>query len=1147
MIKKLVLLALMSNQVFALLGGNANKVYMDDLKKNWDFINLTNAQKNNPNITGQTITFGIIDTIFNPNHASLWGKELGGDFYKHTSDILEQMHGSQVAGIILGADRGENLPKGLAFNAKFYAYSQMNNYDSFGKMGKIYDFYKDKPIKIINNSWGHTVYPAINYEIDYFDDECKDCPAYHKINASASEISSQYYFENILNKQDMNDIYRLSKDFGILAVFSAGNEGNVSTGAIAPRYDEEIRAWLVVGALSGINSTKNADGSINIPFGKVAGDNNRFYDTNQVLKYSGGFLGAESFGLMAPGQAIYAPNGAHNDYSWSTERNKDEFIEGDGTSFAAPFVSGAAGLVAEKFSFLNGAQIADVLLSTANKNLIFPEIIIKNYSGQNGLHNIIYINKEIPKDVSGAIDKAQVERDIIEILKYDEASAKKVINGLFPGESIIKLSQESVFGQGVLDVEKALNGLSILDANRLNKQDIFHINGEQQALYTIDTKGMSGEFNNDISQNLWKNEWHFKDALNSPWEEMQNVEKIGLRKIGAGSLTLSGKNSFLGDTIVENGSLIIKSNDNKEGYNLASRAVAQKLGTLILDGSQHEVRLKREVIAQNGGIVSLNGQINLESGAMALNNGIIKSSGNITLKGNLVAENNGIINLKNSTINFSNKSAPQVKIRRARSLSTSSNLAQNIILSNNAILTGSGQINGNIINKNGILAIKPSDNLQINGDYSAENGVLEIQFNQQKNGNLSANNFKNTTIKYAPSDGFRLKNGEQITLDLDENLLQHSQIALDSASNTLKYSVIDKSTIQANFKENAYLVRNNRSLQSSLKAAAMSEVEPRLANFLNIAETAAIDTYNADMQTLSSANLELQNAHFIIENNLGNNLGLLDSLILNPKKYDFSLDSGYVRGFWGDFSANIAHVNLLASFRANDFGVGFNLNYAHLDGSYPQNVLKSDKFQIGIALNYHFGDILGILASADFSASIANYSRNFLVVNSKSSANPAMYGTSFDFGIYKNITMHDFSIAPMIFARYGNIYSTNYNETATNNGLEQNYGLFSHNILDAVFGIKTSYILPANALDIELLASGFYVFRAFGHKMQSQIAPAANSQRFQRDLTINQHSGFLFLGSKFAYKKFYFSVGLNSNIGDKTKQVGANLKLGYSF
>lgn len=173
------------------------------------------------------------------------------------------------------------------------------------------------------------------------------------------------------------------------------------------------------------------------------------------------------------------------------------FCAMSGISQATPMVSGAAMLVQQKFGFLGGSRLADVLLTTANNNYTAPKLTIKAMptpSGKYTSYNIIYIDNEPPMK-NGKIDREQVKADLKK-LGYTESEIANMFNNLSKtdqshddAEAIIKLSKEEVFEQGILDVQKALKGLARLDVNCMNKNSVEHFEGENQAFYTIDTKG----------------------------------------------------------------------------------------------------------------------------------------------------------------------------------------------------------------------------------------------------------------------------------------------------------------------------------------------------------------------------------------------------------------------------------------------------------------------------------------------------------------------------------------------------------------------------------------------------------------------------------------------------------------------------------
>ena len=206
--------------------------------------------------------------------------------------------------------------------------------------------------------------------------------------------------------------------------------------------------------------------------------------------------------------------------------------------------------------------------------------------------------------------------------------------------AILTLTKEEVFGQGILDANKALGGLAGLDANRLNLEDIQDfqeipqisqakaaqtqalqpapsnlrqvaqpldaraqntannadshlsqqeqerknlISSTKQAFYTLDTTtnnpASTFVFSNNIDQRLWQDRYHVKDALNSPWEQMQYITKVGLIKKGSGTLVLSGVNTYEGATRVQDGVLEIT------GKLTESNAYAEGNGILKLTGS----------------------------------------------------------------------------------------------------------------------------------------------------------------------------------------------------------------------------------------------------------------------------------------------------------------------------------------------------------------------------------------------------------------------------------------------------------------------------------------------------------------------------------------------------------------------------------
>lgn len=579
------------------------------LEKSYNIINLQKAKAQNPTIDGSNIVVGVVDSLFNPEHPSLQGKaiEIGGykDFNKIYQDDESSIgvtqkdnatfrHGTHVAGILLGRHLGrtptfENNgdPYGVAPNAKFYgaAFKESSNFNYWGL--NLFDFFsKDPKLNIVNHSWGYKVFPYEQQNISSYEQALKEVE---------KDRSSGYY-----NKNEVERIVRLAKERKVLNVFGSGNDGKNSASLfeLLPRYDEDIRSFIAVGMLDADGIDIASDGKIIIKEKRVntlTSGEERTLTLQGIHKYSNGFLGSQAYSLMAPGSKIDAANALFDVHNKLNREKQEEFIPLTGTSQAAPMVSGAAALVAQKFPFLNGKQIADVLLSTANQNYTLPKVIIKQKPGYE-LFSIIYIDQDIPQD------ETQIRQDIAGLGYSDKPDKDGItINKILGSNNIYSLKREDLMGQGILDVQKALNGVATLDANRLNVSDIQSPTGKTEAYYVIDTQGQNGEFANNIEQKMWDDSLHLATAKNSPAEQMRGLN-VGFIKQGLGQLSFRGSNSYKGATLVRGGELSLKS-----GSALSESSVfVEQGGTLSGSGTiANNLDNKGTVIAGSDDIATL--------------------------------------------------------------------------------------------------------------------------------------------------------------------------------------------------------------------------------------------------------------------------------------------------------------------------------------------------------------------------------------------------------------------------------------------------------------------------------------------------------------------------------------------------------------
>ncbi len=525
-----------------------------------DLVNTSDAYKQG--ITGKGVNVGVLDTAMNKNHISLKNK-IGEELI---SDASSNDHGSHVGGIIAGEKIDDNKPFGVAYDSMLYSGQIFGG----GNIPSFTDFFTKNNVKIINNSWNTTLYPFVGIQDLIFN------------NAVFYEGKQpEFFLQNAYQAIYAKEITDLAQNNQILLVFASGNEGIIASGLYStlPSFDENLRTFINVGSLNADDVSRSGDKLI--------------IKAKGVSDFGNGFLKSENYSLMAFGGEINSANAA----------DVNSYFKRSGTSMAAPMVSGAAALIAQKFPFLNGKQIADVLLSTANKDYQAPKLVVKKSDEANAeYYTIIYIDNDPPKNGNNN-NTEQIKKDLQQE-GYTQEEATKIVENLITKkistnyDAVIRLSKESIFGQGILDIKKALGGVATLDANRLNDKDKQTLkNNTQELYYTVDTQGNNAEFSNDITQKQWDSSLHLGNAKNLP-TNMDNLN-VGFIKKGTGELTFSGKNTYAGLTIIENGALRLRRSAKKRGELVNSSVFVEKGGKLSGNGIIHK-NLTNEGIVRVG-------------------------------------------------------------------------------------------------------------------------------------------------------------------------------------------------------------------------------------------------------------------------------------------------------------------------------------------------------------------------------------------------------------------------------------------------------------------------------------------------------------------------------------------------------------------
>ena len=430
--------------------------------------------------TGKGVTLGIVDDYVNLSHREFLNKDNSYIIGEIPEDIdwIKSYHGSHVAGIMSASKDGYGM-HGVAFNSNFVSgnYLSSNGQRIDGKNTiEAYNYLNTREdIKIINNSWGDSEY------IDELHNINKD---YQGKNGLLKILNDEYYLDSV------NAFKESMKSYNKLLIFANGNFGHITTSAfqLLPYADEEVKNNLI-----GVTALNTYVGKDNPGYIAVFSDLNKYNEENSI---------------STPGTWI------NSVYADSTKGYK----EVNGTSMAAPMVTGTGGLVQEAFPYMTGKQIGDVLLSTADKLDSEGQEFVATLQIDNEAItalNMIYFGEKLSKEKLEEDVKKYYEVNKEFLNKYTENfwnSSEDFYDSLITYAKISvyeNVPYEIVYGQGVLDAGKAVRGLGTLNARRLESSDKSsnnvrvkgYLSGDKvQALYTINTRGYDSTWSNNISE-----------------------------------------------------------------------------------------------------------------------------------------------------------------------------------------------------------------------------------------------------------------------------------------------------------------------------------------------------------------------------------------------------------------------------------------------------------------------------------------------------------------------------------------------------------------------------------------------------------------------------------------------------------------------
>lgn len=539
-----------------------------------DLVNAASAYTQG--FTGKDILIGLLDTPMKEDHPELSGKfevvdaldKDGHPIPNPTVWTEDVSHGTHVASIIAAKKDGVGM-HGVAFDSNVVGQVFIGSQNYYFADDEQF-FQKYSGIKVLNNSWnGMTVDKSFVPK-----DEVYSVEAAKKL---AVTEGSQPHSGRLLKWALENP--------NSIAVVAAGNDGWLSPsfmGTLPRYYGSELGNWITVVSLNPLDANREDQ---KITLGPTG-----------LSLFSNVARGAELFTVSAPGGYIYAADAVTNDYTIKS-----------GTSMATPQVSGAAALVAQAFPWMNGKQLADSILTTANSNIECPDILVSFDQTTETALVFYYFSEEKPTQeqtieaLTATFEKdpdAWGNRSLQEMVEYfvkDHFNLSETDRENDKYVRFIQVTKEEIFGQGVLDVGKAVRGPARLDVNRMSHNSIrsyAEFGDVKYAFETFDTQGHMAVFSNDISERLWDDKYHheeYREGLTNTEHRMVtglSDKKPGMIKSGLGSLALTGTNTYSAPTVVEKGTLIISPrSDGTGGILVNSSVLVQKEGILLGTGT----------------------------------------------------------------------------------------------------------------------------------------------------------------------------------------------------------------------------------------------------------------------------------------------------------------------------------------------------------------------------------------------------------------------------------------------------------------------------------------------------------------------------------------------------------------------------------
>lgn len=469
----------------------------------------------------QTEASGVGDVFGNGDYTAGEAFETDGNWVAEVNDT----HGTHVLGTI-GANRDGSEFHGVSWGSEIYAgntggtdntnYGLVQDYNYFyaawsGVVKDLVAYNGEERGGVINNSFG------TNLRID----------TAGKIslptNTTAETEYEYFLFKQRTGEDNKNFIdaaYDAVKGTNVVQVITTGNRDMKMPyyRALYPYFNPEAEQhWIAVAGLQ--KDGVDAEG-------------------RDKYKWINGFNeagNAKYWTVVAPGAGIYSSIVYDDHYQSTSEEHplgSPGYASYNGTSMAAPHVTGAMGVLMSRYQDMSAIQVRDVLFTTANH---------KNADGSNF--------------EGWTADEGQVD----EIYGWGAPDLEKGMYGLG------QLLGHFDYNQKTMALDVWSNDISQVALDQRKAEDVAWMEKTKNGtdLTAEDYELGSGEIPNVEDATIdkadaekWRKEYYEKRAQAIQAKLDGGLYDGSLTKRGAGTLVLTGNNTYRGGTTVEEGTLL---------------------------------------------------------------------------------------------------------------------------------------------------------------------------------------------------------------------------------------------------------------------------------------------------------------------------------------------------------------------------------------------------------------------------------------------------------------------------------------------------------------------------------------------------------------------------------------------------------------